>query len=115
MRIIKFKEETWDFTVHLLVPATMAQALAYVKKVTGETEEDPGLAHAVTFSSVEDVIIAFSEPFKPTPEQIGLLGHELFHAVSNALELRDVKLTEDTDEVYAYLMGSLLRRCLERL
>lgn len=115
MKVIKFREETWDITVHLLVPVTAEQTKAYVEKIFGGDDGDPGSFHGVTFTSLEHTVIALNEPFRRTPEGIGLLAHEIFHAASQSLLLREIPLNDTTQEAFAYLMGSLMRRCLERL
>lgn len=115
MKIIKFQDETWDFTVHLLVPATAEQTKAYVRDVFGGDDGDPGCFHAIAFTGLENAVIALEKPFKRTPDGISLLAHEVFHVASQSLMLREIPLNKDTQEAFAYLLGSLMRRCLERL
>lgn len=50
---------------------------------------------------------------KPENE-LGTLVHEITHAVHHALKARSVPLSEDTEEVYAYMMESVFRGILEK-
>lgn len=115
MKAVKFREDTWDFTVHLLTNATEAETKTYVEKIFGGDDSDPGHFHGIAFTSLENAVISLSDPFRRTPEGISLLAHEVFHVASQSLLLREIPLNDTTQEAFAYLMGSLLRRCLERL
>lgn len=115
MKIIKFRNETWDFTVHLLEGATAEQTKTYAEKVLDAEIAEPGNFYGIAFTSLEHAIIALNGPFRRTPEGMSILAHEVFHVASQMLLLREIPLNESTQEVYAYLLGSLMRRCLERL
>lgn len=115
MKVSKFQVDSWDFTVHLLVPATTEQTNEYVQKVFGGDAEEPECFSAIAFTGLEHAVIAFHKPFRRTPQDLGLLAHEVFHVASQSLLLREIPLNKDTQEAFAYLMGSLMRRCLERL
>lgn len=114
MKTIRFFEETWDINVHILNGASEEQLKAYVKKILDDDDE-PGSFHAMTYTTPDNVIIALREPFSHTPKHIGLLAHECFHAIAHSFIYRSMPLTPSTEEAYAYSIGSLLRRCLERL
>ena len=43
----------------------------------------------------------------------GELAHEALHAAIQILGRKGMKLTDESDEAYAYLTGSIVRRCLE--
>ena len=44
---------------------------------------------------------------------LGELAHEALHAAVQILTRKGMKLTDESDEAYAYLTGSIVRRCLE--
>lgn len=115
MKVIKFRDETWDFTFHVLVGVTAGQTKAYVDKTLDCDSIESDSFYGVTFTALNHAVIAFSGPFRKTPEGISVLAHEIFHAATQLLVLRDLSLNEETQEPFAYLMGSLMRRCLERL
>lgn len=108
-----FSEAVFDFELHLLVPCTPEQFSAYVLKLTGETYSS-GPCHGVCFSTAEHVIIGLIS-WNKTAEDIATLSHEVTHAAHHSLALREIPLCPATEEVYAYLQGSLLRRCLQML
>jgi hypothetical protein len=50
-----------------------------------------------------------------SPEDYGHLAHEVFHAVDFLFRLLGIKLTPQTDEVYAYAIAHLSSEILKRL
>lgn len=52
---------------------------------------------------------------KDTPEWHGQLAHEIFHAVEFIMERIGMKLTFDSDEAYAYLIGHITTEIFKRL
>ncbi len=43
--------------------------------------------------------------YPKSPEQIGMLAHEIFHVVEFMLRRVNIKLCKKSDEVFAYLIG----------
>jgi hypothetical protein len=43
------------------------------------------------------------------------LGHELVHALTSVLAERGLRLSDDSDEAFAYYLAWLIRECLQRL
>lgn len=39
------------------------------------------------------------------PKELATLSHEIFHLVSTILRTRNIPLSDDTEEVYAYMIG----------
>lgn len=114
MKARVFRDETFGFNLHLLVPCDEEQFQKYVKRVV-DLDFSPTDWHGICFSVAEDVIIGLEKPWKGTLEQMETLSHELCHAAVHVLAFRRVKISKKTEEVLCYLQGSLLRRCLERL
>lgn len=52
---------------------------------------------------------------RDTPEWHGNLAHEIFHAVEFILERVGMKLTIDSDEAYAYLIGYITTEIYKHL
>lgn len=50
-----------------------------------------------------------------TPEWHARLAHEIFHAVTMLFERLTMRLTEDSDEAYAYAVENLTRAILQQL
>ena len=48
----------------------------------------------------------------PDPTDLSFVSHECFHAAENILSKRAIPLVDDSCEAYAYLLESLVRRCL---
>jgi hypothetical protein len=48
-------------------------------------------------------------------ESVGILVHELAHAVHELMRQRDTPHTEDTEETYAYMLESLVQKSLKEM
>lgn len=46
-------------------------------------------------------------------KDISVIAHEVFHAVHYVLERKGIKLSDETDESYAYLIQFLMKEILE--
>ena len=58
-------------------------------------------------SNNEDCEIIVINKLNNTGEDVNTFAHESFHAAVDILEACHIKFTEDTNEVYAYLIGYL--------
>lgn len=56
-------------------------------------------------SNNEDCVIIVINELNNTGEDVNTFAHESFHAAVYILEACHIKLTDDTDEVFAYLIG----------
>ena len=56
-------------------------------------------------STDEDCEIIVINKLKNTSEDINTFAHESFHAAVDVLESCNINLSEDTNEVFAYLIG----------
>jgi len=61
--------------------------------------------YAAMFRSGASLIYCREEP--RDPRTMGILSHEIFHAVSILLDRVEVHLTSSSEEIYAYLTGYL--------
>lgn len=88
--------------------------------VSDVTDMYEGLYITVTDGVVDVGILWFNE-FKGVPydankaRHIANITHELSHAVHSALGYRGFKLTDDSQEAYAYYQGWLMEEILKRL
>lgn len=115
MNVRKFRNDTWYFDVHLIWPATPVQFRNYVRRALNEPSyEDPGKFTALCHSGPEDIVIGFKF-WTGDDKNLGNLVHELFHAVHYQLDICGMKLSDETDEAYAYLQNSLFDRCIALL
>lgn len=113
MKPLIFLEEVFEFRVHLLVPCTRKQFSRYVLKVTGEGF-DIADAGGVCLTTIDNVIIGMPA-WEGDLSDIGTLSHELTHAAIQSLAFRGIKICPETEEILAYLQGSLLQRSLKLL
>lgn len=65
-------------------------------------------------ASPKNVVIGFKS-WAGGNEDLGNLVHELFHAVSYQLACCGLRLSDETDECYAYLQNSLFDKCISLL
>lgn len=115
MNVRKFRNETWSFNVHLIWPVTPAQFQGYVQLALGNHDYgDPGGFTAMCHSSPADVVIGFKD-WRGDDDNLGNLVHELLHAVHYQLDFCGLRLSEETDEAYAYLLNSLFDRSIALL
>lgn len=78
---------------------------SYVDEVKDILSQDKAVILAETFMlDTGQTIMWFSEK-KPN---IGLIAHEVFHAVYNLLERIGIRLSSDSEEAYAYLTQFLI-------
>ena len=56
-------------------------------------------------SNIEDCEIIVINKLNNTGEDVNTFAHESFHAATDILEACHIKLTDDTNEVFAYLIG----------
>lgn len=75
--------------------------------------EEKGGALTVLYES-KHILIRMPE-YPVDPYDIGMLQHEIFHAVSFALRRIGMLLSIESDESYAYLIGYLTTEIFKKL
>jgi len=114
MKIYKIQEKTFVNTLYLVVNCSKEELQKWSKtKIDHAPEISEGSDGAFYSQNGSDVV--WLEKYKNTPFYNGLLGHELIHLVRAELAYKQILLTEDTDEVYAYLFQFYLTECLKAL
>lgn len=68
------------------------------------------IGRMLMFSSKQTIIRLNFMPSLDDPYEMGLLNHEIFHAVGFIMEEIDTPLNKDTHEAYAYLFQYLTER-----
>ena len=114
MKPLTFFEDVFEFRVHLLVPCTRKQFSQYAHKIIGE-RVDISDAGGICLSTIDHVVVGIQDWDGGDAHDIATLSHELIHAASQSLLFRGIKPGPETEEVMAYLQGSLLRRSLQLL
>lgn len=51
----------------------------------------------------------------PVGERYPVLAHEVFHFVHMSLQTAGVRLTDDSEEAYAYYISDIMERCLNAI
>jgi hypothetical protein len=114
LKLGQFYDECWQSNIYLLWPCNVEQLNAFTGRNFGCQDSLAGefAGWCVNFKTVRasGQVIALRE-WRGTPEDIATLTHECFHAAEYILEGK-VGHAEATSEVFAYLLGSLVRRCL---
>lgn len=110
----------YPFDVMVSIGQSDKELYPILKKFGVDTEDDNLLTHSNTqrgrtilFKGNQTLIRMYES--KTTPVWFGNLAHEIFHAVEFILERAGMKLTLDSDEAYAYLIGYLTRKIHEQL
>lgn len=122
MKSFLIHDDCWDADVWILYPCDEPALTRFVEKKFKkilEPDEKPGFLGR--FVSIEDDdgnslghVIALSK-WRNSPANVAILVHEALHVTHSILSDRGVELNDDTSEAFAYLLDSLVRRCLERL
>lgn len=110
-KIIHIYDETFKQNYYILYGAPLKEYIKNVKKYTNFIIEDKENYHTgkCEVYLVKGVRIIFVWTMK---RKIPILAHELSHAVYFTLRDRQIKISDDSEEVYAYLLERLLREVL---
>lgn len=119
-RSVRLKAASWHDDLyrnglHLLVgPAEKAQQ--WIARHLGARDlEDNWEVGALTFYQEPDIGIWFPR-FRPSSaEDLSILAHECFHVTNYTLRPAGLRLTDASQEAYAYHLGWVYREYLERL
>lgn len=114
-------DETYEFRLIVAFHITPEQLSRYLERDFGfSTREEikyfDGLAYMLTHKKRRDAIsLICLRRWDRSAKWISTLAHECFHVADHELGHVGMKLTGDTHEAYAYMIGQLVRRCLEVL
>ena len=121
-----FYDETYGFTVHLLVGVNSAKLTRYCADMfpagsvqeVGEADDWCGRHMATRIEdrkcSYEVQLVAL-QTFKWDAFWISTLAHEMLHATHSVLGGRGLVMSDETIEAYTYLHDSLVKRSLKML
>ncbi len=76
---------------------------------------NPRLKGKTIYDNESGILAVWSPAMPTTPEDFGFLVHELFHATCVVIATIGAQPSDDTEEVYAYLLGYLTKRVLDEL
>lgn len=108
-------EPCYEVDIFFLCPATAEsyRNLCHTFDKTYDDEEDGrDFPHARCFEveGSQIIVIGLRSWDSKSPVWAGALAHECLHAAQMILEARGIFLCDETSEVYAYLLDSLVRR-----
>lgn len=112
-----FYDPVYRANVELLWPVNGKQVSRYIKRRYGidhDTGDSFGAKCIEIYNDERDVNIICLRAWNPRrASDISILAHEVFHCAEHILGRRDVRLHADfCTEPYAYLIESIMRRCL---
>lgn len=114
--------QVYPFDIMVSIDQTDEQLLKSVKKYginSNDIEEIINLPKTVKgrtliiYGTNQTFIRLIKHPKKPT--DYNALHHEIFHAVDFILRKIGIKLSQDSDEAYAYLIGYVTEKIYEKL
>lgn len=111
-----FWDPTWKANLHILWPVSGKQVEQYIKRNFGFKYEwvgDPAARCIEIWSKGVGAHLICLNSWKESPKHYGILAHEAFHATHQILKERGVRLTDDSDEAFTYLLESIVDRCLQ--
>lgn len=112
----KIRDDFWRVFIHVSYKETFEKAYKYAKKKGLELSFDEfkdyyeTSAGFVIWCDEQNVMIVLCSDSSIESAQAGIITHECFHAVSAILRKRGIKLTEESEEVYAYYLEWLFKR-----
>lgn len=111
-----YKDAVW-----LIWPITMKDARSWLNENSGENEphskewEDLEFADAMTTRSEKIGSVIFLTSWKNTTTHQAIVVHEAAHAAKDILQSKGIKIGDETEEVYTYLLEFISQKLLERL
>jgi hypothetical protein len=108
---VELRLDTYDVDVIVIITGDRALALNHIRGMYQDTTLtiNDFEAKAVTFFNGADAPCIWLPGIPKTPEELGTLNHELFHVTSIIMSHVGIRLTNASDEAYAYVLGSLSR------
>lgn len=109
-------QDSWDFEFHFLHGGTCKNYDEWLRHVTHgshslrmdeETEDSSAFHMLITGGYGPRSVVFLKDKWTGTPRQMGALTHELIHCIMKMLAYKGVKPSEDSEEAYAYLAGSI--------
>lgn len=122
-----FYDEVFGHLVHLIWPLrgkrlTGEQLAGYLERTFGIEyhnigDRDGGCTEVVSLTGLKGAhVISLWNPWEGLPRHLDILAHEAFHCADQILADVRVPLVSGTDnETFAYLIGSIVRRCAQML
>ena len=118
--IATIKPNVWPYDVLLCVESTIEEIVQHieVKKQYKLSDKERDLFQARHFRQgrtlqLQNNAIVLWLRHKPvSPYTIAVLAHEAFHATDFILDNAGLKLTNESDEAYAYLLDFIVREAL---
>jgi hypothetical protein len=111
-RVVCIQEPVFNIPVMVVWGATSAQFNKVMKRVLDLDVEDMLTGEGVFFAHDTEAgtlaIIGLTDVFRGTPENYGILTHELLHLVFHMLKDRGVFYTAKSEETFTYLLAFLL-------
>ena len=112
-----FYEETYRENFGLIWPVNDRRIVAFVKNrfsIDYARKDDEFGASVVEVRTTKGhhQVICLREWDRIDPRDVSMLAHECFHAAEHILSKRGIALGDFTTEPYAYMVESIMRRCL---
>lgn len=115
-----FYDETYRENIDLIWPVDEKQMIRFMKDrfdIAYKPEKEFGATCLMINkgSGASHQLICLHEWDRTDNTDLSFLAHEAFHAAEHILSIRGIELLPDnrtTAEAYAYLIESIMRRCL---
>lgn len=113
-----FYDTCWRENFYVLCPATQEEVADFLKTQFSMNYHDtvPVGGLCISIDNKQGVhqatVIVISE-WKMSPQCLGILAHECFHAAESTLNNCGVRHCNKSSEAFAYLIESIFRRSLE--
>lgn len=105
--LMRIAANVFDVDSYIMVTEDLPRAIEFVKSVVDSTVtiEDFIDNEGIVFTNGTLPPVLWI-PRKPMSySELAVLNHEIFHLISTILRSRHVQLSDETEEVYAYMTG----------
>ena len=112
-----FYDETYRENIDLIWPVDAKKITAFMKHRFGvdysrDNEFGASVVELMNQDKGHHQIICLREWNRADPRDVSMLAHECFHVAEHILSKRGIVLGDCTAETYAYILESIMRRCL---
>lgn len=107
-KFFRIEGTVFDLDVYVIVTKDTAKAYKTAISIVGEenVSHRDFVSRGLTLGNVDEgtPVILWIPKVPSNTEEYAILSHEIFHTISMVLRWAGVSLSEDTDEVYAYMV-----------
>ncbi len=115
VKIVRVPGTIFDIDTYVIVTKDTVQARLAVNAILPISTEGVFVNRAVTFYSPGYPIVTWFPSTPLTVEGLSIINHEILHIVVSILSWAGVPLTDESEEVYCYMLQYYTKEIYKRL